>query len=51
MESVSASVKGLAGVINACEPGSFVKEVKTWHDENPDNPPYPCEVLTIVSKP
>ena len=45
--SVVASVKGLAGVINACEDGSFVREHKCYHDETPTRP---CVVETILRK-
>lgn len=50
-DDITASVKGLAGVINACEGGSFVREYKTWHDEAVDgSPPRPCEEETILRK-
>jgi len=50
-DGVVASMKGLAGVINACEVGSFVMEYKTWHDEAVDGiPPNPCEQETILRK-
>jgi hypothetical protein len=45
--SVVSSVKGLAGVINACEEGSFVREHKCYHDETPQKP---CEEETILRK-
>ena len=45
--SVTTSVKGLAGVINACEDGSFVREHKCYHDETP---PRACEEETILRK-
>ena len=45
--SISAEVKGLAGVINACEDGSFVREHKCYHDETPTKP---CEEETILRK-
>ena len=50
-DSITASVKGLAGVINACENGSYVQECKTWHDEAINGtPPRPCERQTILRK-
>jgi hypothetical protein len=45
--SITASVKGLTGVINACEYGSFVREHRCFHDEIP---PKPCEEETILRK-
>lgn len=45
--AVTASVKGLAGIINACELGSFVREHKCYHDENPSRS---CEEQTILRK-
>ena len=50
-DGVVASMKGLAGVINACELGSYIKEYKTWHDESVNGvPPFPCEQETILRK-
>jgi hypothetical protein len=45
--AVVASVKGLAGIINACEVGSFVREHKCYHDEEV---PKACEEETILRK-
>ena len=45
--ALTASVKGLAGVINACESGSFVREHKCYHDETPQRK---CEEETILRK-
>lgn len=44
---ITASVKGLAGIINACEEGSFVREHECYHDESPSKP---CEEQTILRK-
>lgn len=41
------SIKGLAGVINSCEVGSFVREHKCYHDETPLKS---CEEETILRK-
>ena len=50
-DGITNSVKGLAGVIQACEDGSFVMEYKTWHDEAVDGRcPRPCEEQTILRK-
>jgi hypothetical protein len=46
-DDITASVKGLAGVINSCETGSFIVEYKTWHDEDV---PQQCELQTILEK-
>lgn len=43
--SIVASVKGLAGIINACEIGSFVREHKCYHDEEESKR---CEIETIL---
>ena len=49
--NLTTSVKGLAGVINACEEGSFVREYRTWHDGIIDGIcPRPCEEQTILRK-
>jgi hypothetical protein len=41
------SVKGLAGIIQTCENGSFVREHKCYHDEIPS---LACEEETILRK-
>lgn len=46
-DSITNSVKGLAGVINACEAGSSIREHKCYHDETPQKP---CEQETILRK-
>lgn len=40
-ESLLSSLKGLSGMINACEEGSFIKPIGCNHDTNP---PTSCEV-------
>lgn len=40
-ENLLSSLKGLAGVINGCEAGSFIKPIGCNHDTNP---PTRCEV-------
>jgi hypothetical protein len=47
---VVASIKGLSGIIHACEISSFVRELKTWHDEDINNPPRHCEIESIMEK-
>lgn len=50
-DGVVASMKGLAGVIHACESGSYVLEYKCYHDEAVDGvPPRPCEREDILRK-
>lgn len=50
-DGVTSAMKGLAGVINACELGSFIKEYKSWHDEAIDGvPPQKCVQQTILRK-
>lgn len=44
---ITNSVKGLDGIIQACENGSFIREHKCYHDENPQKP---CEEETILRK-
>jgi len=44
---ITNSVKGLDGIIQACEDGSFVREHKCYHDETPQKP---CEEETILRK-
>lgn len=44
---ITNSVKGLAGIIQACEDGSFIREHKCFHDEEI---PRPCEEETILRK-
>lgn len=39
------SVKGITGIINQCLDGSFVREHKCYHDENPVKS---CEEETIL---
>lgn len=48
---ITTSVKGLTGVINACNRGSYVKEYKCFHDEAINGvPPRKCEQETILRK-
>lgn len=46
-DAVANSVKGLAGILNACEVGSFVREHRCYHDEVPLKA---CEEETILRK-
>ena len=39
------SVKGISGIIHQCLEGSFVREIKCYHDEAPTKP---CEQETIL---
>ena len=45
--AVCNSVKGLVGIVDACEVGSYVREHRCYHDEIP---PKPCEVETMLEK-
>jgi hypothetical protein len=44
---IVTSIKGLTGIINNCEVGSYVREHKCFNDETPLKP---CEVETILRK-
>ena len=44
---VTNSVKGLTGIIQACEDGSYVREHKCYHDETPSKA---CKEETILRK-
>ena len=46
-DGIINSIKGLEGVINACEIGSYVREYKCFHDEIPLKS---CEQETILRK-
>lgn len=41
------SVKGIEGIIQGCEFGSYMKEIKCYHDETPARK---CEVQTILRR-
>lgn len=45
------SMKGLEGIIQGCEFGSFIRIYKTWHDEAVNGvPPRPCEQEEIMER-
>jgi hypothetical protein len=49
-EALLNNLKGLSGIINACEDGSFVTPVGNKHDTNP--PSGPCDIQAGgISKP
>ena len=47
MNNALKSIKALGGIIQGCEFGSYIKTIKSYHDETP---PRKCEIMISIRR-